>query len=187
LLVIFLSPAWQVSADSFDSAIQVFELNATVHPFFEQSYAFAIFPAVGKGGIGLGAAYGKGRVYVGRKIAGNVTMAKLTVGFQLGGQAFSEIIFLKDRRAYDEFTSGSYEFDATASAVAITIGAGAQTGTSGASANASAGPATAAQANSGFNKGMAVFTHAIGGLMYEAAIGGQHFKFKQLTSAGDEA
>jgi lipid-binding SYLF domain-containing protein len=165
----------------------VFKLNVTVRPFFEQSYAYAVFPAIGKGGIGVGGAFGRGKVYVGDQVAGTVTVTKLSVGFQLGGQAFSEIIFLKDKRAYDEFTSGSYEFDATASAVAITIGAGAQAGTSGASANASAGPATAAQVDSGFNKGMAIFTHAIGGLMYEAAIGGQHLRFKELAVVGDEA
>lgn len=186
LLLVFVSPVWQVNADSFDSTIQVFELNSTVGPFFEKSYAFVIFPSIGKGGIGIGGAFGRGKVYVNRKVTGKVTLKKLTIGFQLGGQAFSEIIFLKDKRAYDEFTSGSYEFDATASAVAITVGAGAQAGTAGASANASAGPATAIQVEYGFNKGMAVFTHAIGGLMYEAAIGGQRFKFKPIRSGSDD-
>jgi lipid-binding SYLF domain-containing protein len=187
LLLVLVGPVWQAQADSSDGTIQVFELNSTVAPFFEKSYGFAVFPAVGKGGFGLGGAFGKGSVYVGRKITGRVTMTKLTVGFQLGGQAFSEIIFLKDKRAYDEFTSGSYEFDATASAVAITIGAGAQAGTAGTSANASAGPATAAQIEYGFNKGMAVFTHAIGGLMYEAAVGGQRFKFTPIHTDADDA
>ncbi|MCZ6502851.1 MAG: hypothetical protein O6945_10095 [Gammaproteobacteria bacterium] len=186
LILVFVAPAWHVHADSFDGTIQVFELNSTVGPFFEESYAFAVFPAIGKGGVGFGGAFGRGKVYVNKKVTGNVTLTKLTLGFQLGGQAFSEIIFLKDKRAYDEFISGSYEFDATASAVAITIGAGAQAGTAGASANVSAGPATAAQVEYGFNKGMAVFTHAIGGLMYEASIGGQRFKFKPLPSHGDE-
>ena len=184
LLLLLLSPAWWAHADNFESTIRVFQLNTTVSPFFENSYAWAVFPGIGKGGFGLGAAFGRGKVFVGDTITGNVSLAKLTVGFQFGGQAFSEIIFMEDERAYEEFTSGSYEFDATASAVAITVGAGAQAGTAGSSANASAGPATAAQVHDGFKKGMAVFTHAIGGLMYEAAIGGQRFKF---TPIGDLA
>ncbi len=164
-------------ADSYQSTIAVFEGNKTVAPFFKNAYAYAIFPAIGKGGIGIGGSYGEGEVYRDGKLTGKVTLTKLSVGFQLGGQAFSEIIFLQDKRSYDEFTSGRYEFDATASAVAITAGAQAQAGTTGLSASASAGPATAAQVDAGYNKGMAVFTHAIGGLMYEAALGGQKFKF----------
>ena len=88
------------------------------------------------------------------------------------------MIFFEDKRAYDEFTSGNFEFDATASAVAITAGVEAKAGTEGATASATAGPATGAQAKTNYHKGMVVFTHAKGGLMYEAAIGGQKFSFK---------
>jgi hypothetical protein len=95
-----------------------------------------------------------------------------------GGQAFSQMIFFEDKRAYDEFTSGNFEFDASASAVAITAGVEAKAGTEGATASATAGPATGAQAKTSYHKGMAVFTHAKGGLMYEASIGGQKFSFK---------
>ena len=91
------------------------------------------------------------------------------------------MIFFQDRRAYEEFTSGSFEFAATASAVAITVGAQAEAGTSGVAAGASAGPATGQQAARGYTKGMAVFTHAKGGLMYEASIGGQKFSFEPLN------
>jgi lipid-binding SYLF domain-containing protein len=102
----------------------------------------------------------------------------LSIGFQLGGQAFSEIIFFQDKRAYDEFTGGNFEFDASASAVAITAGVQVKAGTEGATAGASAGPATGAQAETSYRKGMVVFVHAKGGLMYEAAIGGQKFSYK---------
>jgi lipid-binding SYLF domain-containing protein len=103
----------------------------------------------------------------------------VSVGWQWGGQAFSQIIFFEDKRAYDDFTSGNFEFDATASAVAITAGAQAKAGTEGATAGASAGPATGAQAKkANYHKGMAVFVHTKGGLMYEASIGGQKFTFK---------
>ena len=174
-------------ADSFEGTIGVFESNATVAPFFDKSYGYAVFPSIGKGGIGIGGAYGRGQVYRNGRVTGTISLSKLTIGFQLGGQVFSEVIFLKDERAYNEFTSGSYEFDATASAVAITAGAQAQVGTVGSSANASAGPATAAQVETGYTKGMAVFTHAIGGLMYEAAIGGQKFNFTPVKVKKTEA
>lgn len=180
LLLFSISTACSVFADSFEGTIEVFQSNVTVAPFFKKSYGYAVFPTVGKGGIGIGGAYGKGRVYRHGKVTGTVSLVKLTIGFQLGGQAFSEIIFLQDKRAYEEFTAGSYAFDATASAVAITAGVAAQIGTTGTSANASAGPATATQIETGFTKGLAVFTHALGGLMYEAAIGGQKFKFKPI-------
>ncbi len=177
LLASLVAVTLSARADSFETAIDVFRLSSTVKPFFEESYGFAVFPTIGKGGIGLGGAYGKGQVYRQGVPTGMVTMGKLSIGFQLGGQAFSEIIFFEDERAYDEFTTGGYEFDASASAVAITIGVQARAGTQGSSANASAGPATAAQADIGYTKGFAVFTHALGGLMYEASIGGQKFRF----------
>jgi lipid-binding SYLF domain-containing protein len=107
-------------------------------------------------------------------------MVKVSIGFQAGGQAFSEIIFFEDERAYNEFTSGDFALGANASAVAITAGVQAQAGSSGAGAGASAGPATGAQAGRGYTKGMAVFVHIKGGLMYEAAIGGQKFSFEPL-------
>lgn len=164
-------------ADSYSNAIEVFQKSPTVKPFFENAYGYAVFPTIGKGGIGIGGAYGKGQVYQGGEISGTSSLVKVSVGFQLGGQAFSEIIFFQDQRSYDEFTSGSFEFDATATAVAITAGVGAQAGTTGASANVSAGPATGAQSEAFYRKGMAIFTQAKGGLMYEAAIGGQKFSF----------
>ena len=102
---------------------------------------------------------------------------KATIGFQLGGQAFSEIIFFEDKRAYSAYTDGNFEFDASASAVVITAGVQAKAGTKGTTAGASAGPATGTQAQSSYQKGMAIFVHTKGGLMYEATIGGQKFSF----------
>jgi lipid-binding SYLF domain-containing protein len=113
-------------------------------------------------------------------VTGITKLTKVSIGFQAGGQAFSQIIFFADKRAYDEFTSGQFAFDAQASAVAITAGAQAQAGSTGATAGASAGPKTAAQAKTSYHKGMAIFIHAKGGLMYEAAIAGQKFSFKPL-------
>ena len=166
-----------VFADSYSNTIEVFKKSDATKPFFKNCYGYALFPTVGKGGIGIGGAYGNGQVYKKGKIAGTVSLAKLSIGFQLGGQAFSEIIFFQDKRAYSEFIGGSFEFDASASAVAITAGVQAKAGTEGVTAGASAGPATGEQAEINYTKGMAVFVHTKGGLMYEAAIGGQKFDF----------
>ena len=165
-------------ADKFTDTVNVFKKSEAVQPFFKNAYGYAVFPTIGKAGIGIGGSYGTGQVYQGGKVTGEVSLIKGSIGWQLGGQAFSQMIFFKDKRAYDEFTSGNFEFDATASAVAITAGAQASAGTEGASAGASAGPATGAQAKTSYHKGMVVFVHAKGGLMYEASIGGQKFTFK---------
>ena len=179
VMMIFVSNFSNLAqADSYSNTIEVFKKSPAVQPFFKSAYGYAVFPTVGKGGIGIGGAYGKGQVYRGGKVTGTSSLVKATIGFQFGGQAFSEIIFFQDKRAYNEFTSGSFEFDAAASAVAITAGAQAKAGTEGATAGASAGPATGTQAQTNYNKGMAVFVHTKGGLMYEAAIGGQKFSFK---------
>ncbi|MDH3825850.1 MAG: lipid-binding SYLF domain-containing protein [Desulfobacterales bacterium] len=169
------SPAY---ADKYTDTINVFKKSQVVQPFFKNAYGYAVFPTVGKAGIGIGGSYGTGQVYQGGKVTGEVSLIKGSIGWQLGGQAFSQMIFFEDKRAYDEFTSGNFEFDATASAVAITAGAQASAGTEGASAGASAGPATGKQAKTSYHKGMVVFVHTKGGLMYEAAIGGQKFSFK---------
>jgi len=165
-------------ADKYTDTIDVFKKSEVVQPFFKNAYGYAVFPTVGKGGIGIGGSYGTGQVYQGGKVTGEVSLIKGSIGWQFGGQAFSQMIFFADKRAYDEFTSGKFEFDATASAVAITAGAQAKAGTEGATAGASAGPATGKQAKADYHKGMAVFVHTKGGLMYEASIGGQKFSFK---------
>ena len=167
-------------ADSYSNTIKLFRESKTVQPFFENAYGYVVFPAIGKGGFGIGGSYGRGQVYRGGVLTGKASVVKLSVGFQAGGQAFSEIIFFQDKRAYEEFTSGEFAFDAQASAVAITVGAGAQVGEKGASAGASVGPSTGVQAKVNYRNGMAVFVHAKGGLMYEASIGGQKFNFKPI-------
>ncbi len=175
LVLAFLNPSY---ADNFANTIDIYKKSPAVQPFFKSAYGYAVFPTVGKGGLGIGGSYGKGRVYRGGKVTGETSLIKVSIGAQAGGQGFSQMIFFEDKRAYDDFTSGEFEFDAAASAVAITAGAQAKAGTEGATASASAGPATAEQAKANYRKGMAVFVHTKGGLMYEASIGGQKFKFK---------
>lgn len=180
LIVMMMVAAAPISAfaDSHADTIAVFKKSPAVMPFFETAYGYAVFPTVGKGGIVVGGAYGKGKVYKGGTATGTATLVKMSIGYQFGGQAFREIIFFEDQRAYDEFTRGSFEFDANTSAVVITAGAQAKAGSMGATAGASAGPSTGKQAGISYRKGMAVFVHAIGGLMVEAAIGGQTITFE---------
>jgi lipid-binding SYLF domain-containing protein len=176
-LIIGLSMPAARAADPYQVTIDRFKASELLEPYFAGAYGYAVFPTVGKGGFVIGGAHGKGRVYRSGKVTGNASLTHISVGFQLGGQAFSEIVFFKDKRAYEEFTSGSFEFDAKASAVAITAGAQAQAGTAGSSAGASVGPSTGKQVGASYHKGMAVFVHIKGGFMYEAAVGGQKFSF----------
>lgn len=175
--LLVLSPAH--AQDDYTRTIDLFKKSPAVQPFFKNAYGYAVFPTIGKGGIGIGAAHGEGKVYQGGKVTGKTSMTQLTVGAQLGGQAISEIIFFQDKRAYSDFTSGNFEFSAQASAVAITAGAQAQAGSEGAGTSATGGGTAGAQAAK-YYKGMAVFTHAKGGLMYEASVGGQKFKFEPI-------
>ena len=146
--------------------------------YFSHAYGYAVFPTIGKGGLGIGAAHGTGSVYQGGKLMGEVTMNQVIVGLQAGGQAYSEIIFFKDKSAYDSFTSGNFEFDAGAGVVAIKSGASASAGTTGATSSAGTGKKGSTTEGAGYYKGMAVFSIAKGGLMYEATLAGQKFKFK---------
>ncbi len=175
LLLLFASAA--ILADEYDDTIKVFQDAGASGAFFKKSYGYAVFPSIGKGGVGIGGAHGKGRVYAQGKYVGDTSMTQLTAGFQLGGQVFSQIIFFEDKRSFDEFTSGNFEFGAQATAVAITAGASATAGSTGSSAGASGGQNDAKTKGAAYHKGMATFTVAKGGLMYEATLGGQKFKY----------
>jgi len=173
-----LSSAYAVK--DYSSSIAVFEKSPVCQPYFKKAYAYAMFPTIGEGAFVIGGAHGDGQVYRGGKVTGYATMTQISIGFQLGGQAYSQIIFLQDKRAYDDFIRGNFEFDASASAVAITAGAQASASTTGATAGASTGPATGQQASTSYHKGMAIFVHTKGGLMYEASLGGQKYDFKPV-------
>lgn len=180
LLALPLAGAWaEDNKDAkYQDAIQVFMNAGESGGFFDNSYGYALFPTIGKAGFVVGGAYGKGRVFVGSNHVGDTSMTQLSLGFQLGGQAYSEIIFFQDQRAFDEFRN-NFEFGAQATAVAITAGVSAGAGTSGASAGASGGKNDATTVGS-YYKGMAVFIVAKGGLMYEASVSGQKFTYAPL-------
>ncbi|MDD5614205.1 MAG: YSC84-related protein [Candidatus Omnitrophica bacterium] len=140
-----------------ESTITMFrESDPAMERFFEKAYGYAVFPTVGKGGIGIGAAYGKGLVYEQGKIVGSTSLKQVSIGFQLGGQAYSEIIFFKDKRDLEHFKSGNFQLGATASAIAVTKGV---------------------SADADYSDGVAVFTLPKGGLMYEATVAGQKFTY----------
>lgn len=144
--------------ENSDKALaSMIEKSPKLQSFKDKSYGYAVFPTVTKGAIGIGGAGGKGIVYKGHVPTGQSTLSQATIGFQLGGQQYMEVIFFENKEAYDNFTNKKVKFDGQASAVAITAGA---------------------SADVAFKSGMAVFTQTKGGLMYEASIGGQHFSFK---------
>ena len=126
-------------------------------PYFKEAVGYVVFPNVGKVGIGIGGARGNGEVFEDQKVIGSATLTQLSVGFQLGAQAFSQIIFFQNKRDLDRFTDGNFEFGASASAALITEGA---------------------NASVDYTNGVAVMTFSKGGLMYEASIGAQKFTFK---------
>ncbi len=137
---------------------EILESDPGVKSFFDKASGYVIFPTVGKAGFGIGGARGTGLLKVGGQTVAVVTLTQLSFGFQAGGQAYSEFIFFEDDVALANFRRGNYELSAQASAVAITAGA---------------------SADAEFNSGVAIFTQAKGGLMYEASVGGQKFKIEE--------
>ena len=163
------------SLEKCKETLEKFRVLGDVPEMLAESHGYAVLPTIGKGGIGIGAAGGTGCVFKQGVHTGNVSMGQVTIGFQLGGQAYSQIILFKNADVYNDFTRGQFEFGADATAVALTYGAQAGASTKGASASAGDTKATGS-----WKRGMAVYTLAKGGLMYEASIGGQKFKFKPL-------
>lgn len=169
---------------SYDSTLTVFRNAGESAQFFNTAYGYAVFPTIGKAGLGIGGARGTGRVYEQGAYIGETVLTQLTAGLQAGGQAYSQIIFFEDRRALDEFRGGNFEFGAQATAVVVTAGANAGAGTTGASAGVSGGRNDARTLGGGYYKGTAVFTVAKGGLMLEVSLSGQKFTFTPVTTDG---
>jgi lipid-binding SYLF domain-containing protein len=167
------SASW---ADEYSDTVELFKNAGESAGFFNNSYGYAVFPTIGKGGLIVGGAYGSGRVYAKGQYVGDTSMTQLSIGLQAGGQAYSQIVFFQDERAFREFTNGNYEFGADVNAVAITAAASASAGTTGASAGASGGRKDASTSGS-YYKGMAVFTVVKGGAMFQATVAGQKFKY----------
>ncbi len=164
------------ASDEYVTAVERFR-GAGAGDMVDSAYGYAVFPTIGKGGIGIGGAHGTGRVFEQGDMVGEVSMTQITIGLQLGGQAFSQLVLFQDKRAFDEFTSGNFEFGAQAAAVALTASASAGASTSGSGTSVAGGQNDANIGSAGYHKGMAIFTIAKGGLMYEASVGGQKFDY----------
>ena len=125
----------------------------------------------------VGGAHGNGRVYAHGAYIGDTSLTQVSVGFQAGGEGYSQIVFFEDKRALDEFIQGNFEFDAGVQVVAITAAAGGTAGTEGANGDVSGGQKDAATAGK-YYKGMVVFTIVKGGALYQASVAGQKYSYK---------
>jgi len=159
LVVVGTAFAWDAALEKkSEAAIAEFKrADPSIDAFFKEAYGYAVFPEITKGAVGIGGAGGDGVVFQGGAGIGSSSMSQVTVGLQLGGQTYRQVIFFKDKEALDSFKLGNFELAAGASAVAVK---------SGASKTAS------------YNNGVAIFTMAKGGLMFEAAVGGQKFTYQ---------
>ncbi len=175
-LCLVAAPAF---ADKYADTVSLFKNAGQSASFFGKSYAYAVFPTIGKAGLGIGGAHGEGRVYEQGKHVGDTKMTQLSIGWQAGAEGYSEIIFFQDKRSFDEFTSGNFEFGANVSAVVITAAASGTATTTGSTATASGGKKDAKTAGK-FDKGTAIFVISKGGLMYEASVSGQKFSYKPV-------
>jgi lipid-binding SYLF domain-containing protein len=167
-LVVLLAAA-RAHAETSAEVIEIFKKkDPGMEKVFADAAGYAVFPTVGKAAWGIGGAHGKGEVFEGGAQVGTSSLTQVTIGFQFGGQAYSEIIFFKDRTALDDFKRGNFELSAQASAIALT---------------------ERAARDLAYNKGVAIVTMAKGGLMYEASVGGQKFSYKPIpkSSKGKES
>jgi lipid-binding SYLF domain-containing protein len=148
----------KIIADAKTAKSEFIKTDHLMNAIFEKAYGYVIFPNVGKGGIGVGGAAGNGAVYENGLLIGLAKLSQLSIGFQAGGQVYREVIFFDSKSAMEHFKASKYEFSAQVSAVAVTAGA---------------------SANVKYTNGVMVFTMQKGGLMYEASVGGQKFKFNK--------
>jgi lipid-binding SYLF domain-containing protein len=163
VMLILSAPAlagWDPNAEqkALDTVAAFKKNDSGMEAYFSKARGYVVYPSVGKAGFGIGGAHGKGIVFEAGKAIGTSSLIQVSIGFQLGGQVYSEIVFFKDSAAMNRFKKGETEISAQVSAVAVTEGVSAKTG---------------------FKDGMAIFTMAKGGLMYEASVAGQQLSFKK--------
>jgi len=150
----------QLVEDSKKGIKDFIHTDSLMKQLFKSAYGYVVFPNVGKGAIGIGGASGGGIVYEKGAIQGKAQMTQVTVGFQFGGQAYREVVFFEDKATLDRFKENKIEFSAQVSAVAATAGA---------------------SGNAKYTDGILIFTQQKGGLMYEASVGGQKFKYTPFS------
>lgn len=147
----------ELEKDSKAALNEMIQRSPKLKIFYEQAYAYVIYPKITKAGFIIGGAGGKGVVFKDHVAVGSSSLKQGSFGLQAGGQQYSEVIFFENKKAFEHFTNGNLKFDAQASAVAITEGA---------------------SYDIAYKNSVAVFTNVSGGLMLEATIGGQHFTYK---------
>jgi lipid-binding SYLF domain-containing protein len=168
LLAVLTAPGRPAADEASDAvkraeeAVALFKkTDPSIAKFFETSVGWAVFPSVAKGAFIVGGAGGKGVLFENGKAVGTTSLAQVTIGLALGGQEYAEIIFFENALALSSFRGGNFALAAQVSAVAAASGAA---------------------ATAKYQQGVAVFTVAIGGLMYEASVGGQKFEFKPFEN-----
>ncbi|WP_281322134.1 YSC84-related protein [Flavobacterium aestivum] len=149
----------KIIADSNTAKAEFIKTDHLMKAIFDNAQGYVIFPNVGKGGVGVGGAAGNGAVYEKGKLIGMAKLTQLSIGLQAGGQAYREVIFFETKEGMDHFKESKFEFAAQASAVAVSAGV---------------------SGNAKYTDGVMVFTMEKGGLMYEASVGGQKFKFDKM-------
>ncbi|MGD8345833.1 MAG: lipid-binding SYLF domain-containing protein [Lysobacterales bacterium] len=143
--------------DAARAILDIKQADPGIETYFKNAAGYAVFPSIGKGGLVVGGAFGRGLVIANDRVVGLTSMSQATVGFQIGAQKYAQFIFFRDTTALNHFKRGNFEFGAQASAVAVTLGA---------------------SADASYDQGVAIFTHAGGGLMLEGSVGGQKFTFE---------
>jgi lipid-binding SYLF domain-containing protein len=151
-------------ADAKATMAQFKKADPGLAKFAERSAGYVVFPGIGKGAVGVGGAHGSGVVFEKGKPVGKAELTQVTVGLQIGGQAYSEVVFFETPAVLAAFKKGDTKFSSAVSAVALKTGA---------------------SANAKFTDGVAVFTATKGGLMLEASVGGQHFDFEAFPTSGN--
>lgn len=151
----------ELPAESKQAVANFQKADSTLQTFFTNAAGYAVFPSVGKGGFIVGAARGKGLVYEKSKVVGKATLTQVSIGAQVGGQDFAEVIFFETPAALKDFKDGKFEMSAEVSAVAAAEGA---------------------SKTAKYKEGVAVFTLPKKGLMVQASVGGQKFKYEPESS-----
>ena len=163
LIPVGLRAEWDPASDqelvrNAEKTVAAFKkADSKIQNYFKQAYGYAVFPTVGKGSLIIGGAHGVGVVYIGGKIVGKATITKISIGAQAGGEAYSELMFFKDKATAQKFREGKTKFEATASATAVT---------------------SSAHAGTNWSDGIAVFFKGKGGLIADASMGTQNFSFE---------
>ena len=152
-------PSGTPTVKELDATVKSLKVKPELKRYFGEAKGFAVFPRVGRGAFAIGGAFGEGGVYKAGKLVARTTLTQVTIGLGAGGEQYTEVIFFKDKAAYEQFEQGKIEMEAHATAVAASTGVG------GAAA---------------YNNGVAIFTFTKAGLMADASIGGQKFTFDKL-------